>query len=261
MKYIKLLENFSRDYLQSNSGSLTKAYAEKLTDFSLEESLIEELDSYERQLESLFSDNWSLNRGSRFGTNGDYFALNVKVYSSPDIDEVESEVGLELDDEGLSDIWYSWLQEQAEMFEEDIKESYDWVDNVSWGGNSGGWIHIHPDKGADSLLEYAAETIHDYLDTKEEFDAETIKEVADAINSPKWKRLAELGLVEDEDAVLDITTKLKESILWFETESNTLVEIERDLTSIQGQHREFNQNAKKYFLDFLKEEVADGHIN
>lgn len=261
MKHIKLFENFSRDYLQANSGSLTKAYSDKLADFSLEEILVNELDAYERQIESLFSDNWSLNRGSRFSNKGDYFALNVKVYSSPDTDEVEAKVGIELDDERLSDIWYRWLQDQAEMFEEDIKESYDWVNEVSWGGNSGGWIHIQPDNGADSLLEYAEETIQDYLDTKEFYDAETIQEVGDAINSPEWKRLAELGLVEDEDAVLDITTKLKEAIRWFRAEVDKLVEIERDLTSIQRRHREFEQNAKKYFLDFLEEEVADGHIN
>ena len=86
-------------------------------------------------------------------------------------------------------------------------------------------------------------------------------DVAKAINSPEWKRLAELGLVEDEDSVKDITDKLTEALKWFKTEYAKLDQIEEDLKSIQRQHREFEQNAKKYFLDFLEEEVADGHLN
>ena len=35
---------------------------------------------------------------------------------------------------------------------------------------------------------------------------------------------------------------------------------EEDLKDIQRQHRSFEQNAKKYFLDFLEEEIADGHL-
>jgi hypothetical protein len=147
------------------------------------------------------------------------------------------------------------------MFQEDIEQSYDWVGHVGWGGNSGGWIHLSPDNGADRLLEYAEETIQEYLDTKEYYDEETIADVANAINSAEWKRLAELGLVEDEDAVKDITDKLTESIKWFKAEYSKLEQIEDDLKSIQRQHREFEQNAKQYFLDFLEEEVADGHIN
>jgi len=166
-----------------------------------------------------------------------------------------------MDDERLSDIWYRWLQDQAEMFEEDIRESYNWVEEVSWGGNSGGWLHISPDLGADRLLEYAEETVTDYLDTKDSYDEETIAEVATAINSPEWKRLAELGLVEDEDAILEIANKLSEVLKWFDTESAKLVQIEQDLRAIQRQHKEFEQNAERYFMEYLAEEIADGHIN
>jgi hypothetical protein len=260
MKHIKLFENFSREYLKSNSGSLVSAYADKLEDFWLERELIEKLEQFEARVDSLFSNDWNLNRG-RSQYNGDFFALNVKVYNSPDEDEVQSKVGIELDEERLSDIWYRWLQDQAEMFQEDIEQSYDWVGHVGWGGNSGGWIHLSPDNGADNLLEYAEETIQTYLDTKEWHDDEVIADIAQAINSPEWKRLAELGLVEDEDAVKEITDKLTESINWFKDELAKLDIIEDDLKSIQRQHREFEQNAKKYFLEFLEEEVADGHIS
>ena len=260
MKHIKLFENFSREYLKTNNNSLVAFYTDKLGDFWLEKELLEELESFEARVDSLFSDGWNLNRG-RNQYNGDFFALNVKVYNSPDAEEVLAKVGIELDGERLSDVWYRWLEDQAEMFQEDIEQSYDWVGHVGWGGNSGGWLHLSPDNGADRLIEYAEETITDYLDTKEYYDEETIAEVATAINSPEWKRLAELGLVEDEDAVKDITNKLTEAVTWFNTEYAKLDQIEEDLKAIQRQHREFEQNAKKYFLDFLEEEIADGHIN
>ena len=260
MKHIKLFENFSREYVKANNNSLVAFYTEQLGDFWLEKDLLEKLELFEAKIDSIFSDGWNLNRG-RNQYNGDFFALNVKVYNSPDNEEVLAKVGIELDEERLSDIWYRWLQDQAEMFQEDIEQSYDWVGHVGWGGNSGGWIHLSPDNGADRLLEYAEETIQEYLDTKEYYDKETIADVANAINSAEWKRLAELGLVEDEDAVKDITDKLTESIKWFKAEYSKLEQIEDDLKSIQRQHREFEQNAKQYFLDFLEEEVADGHIN
>lgn len=262
MKHLKLFENFSREYLKTNNNSLVAFYTDKLGDFLLERDILKKLELFEAKVDSLFSDSWNLNRGSRYGRhNGDYFALNVKVHVWPSTDEVESKFGIEMDDEMLSNIWYRWLQDQAEMFEEDIRESYNWVEEVSWGGNSGGWLHISPELGADRLLEYAEETVTDYLETKEYYDEETIAEVATAINSPKWQRLAELGLVEDEDAVKEITDKLTEILKWFDTESAKLDQIEEDLKAIQRQHKEFDRNAEKYFMEFLAEEIADGHIS
>lgn len=262
MKHIKLFENFSREYLKANNNSLVAAYADKLGDFWLEEELIKKLEQFESKVDTVFSDNWNLNRGRSYSNHsGDYFAISVKVYNYPNEDEVHSKLGIELDEEKLSDIWYRWLQDQAEMFQEDIDQSYDWVKLVSWGGNSGGWVHIHPDNGADQLLEYAEETIQDYLDTKEYYDEETISSVANAINSAEWKRLSELGLVEDEDEVKDIADKLNAAIKWFDDEYSKLNQIEEDLTSIQNQYREFDRNSKQYFLDYLAEEIADGHIS
>ena len=262
MKHLKLFENFSREYLKTNNNSLVAFYTDKLGDFLLERDILKKLELFEAKVDSLFSDSWNLNRGSRYGRhNGDYFALNVKVHVWPSTDEVESKFGIEMDDEMLSNIWYRWLQDQAEMFEEDIRESYNWVEEVSWGGNSGGWLHISPELGADRLLEYAEETVTDYLETKEYYDEETIAEVATAINSPKWQRLAELGLVEDEDAVKEITDKLTEILKWFDTESAKLDQIEEDLKAIQRQHKEFERNTERYFMEFLADEIENGSIS
>ena len=222
---------------------------------------MDSLANYESHIDSLFSDGWNLNRGRGHARyNGDYFALDVKVHVWVDTNKVKDQVGIELDEEHLSDLWYRWLQDQAEMFEEDIKESYNWVDKIDWGGNSGGWIHIYPDNGADALLEYAEEEIQSYLDTKEFYDEEELEAISHTINSPEWQRLAELGLADDEDAVKDITTKLNECIKYLETKTKELITIEEDLKSIQRQHREFEDKAEKYFLEFLEEEIADGHL-
>lgn len=262
MKHIKLFENFSRDYLKQNNNSLTAFYSGKMTSFNLEKKVLDLLDAFERQVDSTFSDNWNLNRGRSYGRySGDYFALNVKVHVWPSVEKVKSLTGVGLDDERLADIWYRWLQDQAEMFEEDIKESYRWVDNISWGGNSGGWIHIYPDNGADQLLEKAEEEIQDYLDTKEEFDEEELEEIGKAIDNPEWQRLSDLGLVEDEESVTVIVNKLKSVTEWLNAEIRNLLQIEEDLRAIQRQHREFEKMAEKYFLDFIQEEVTDGHLS
>ena len=263
MKHIKLFENFSREYLKTNNNSLTDFYFKKLQDFSLEDTVLTKLAEYETKIDELFSDGWNLNRGrSRYNAsyNGDYFALNVKVHVWVDTDTVKDRVGIELDEERLSDLWYRWLQDQAEMFEEDIKESYNWVDKIGWGGNSGGWLHIYPDAGADTLLEYAEEEIQSYLDTKEGYDEDELEAISHTINSPEWQRLAELGLADDEDAVKEVTTKLNECIEYLETKTKELITIEQDLRSIQRQHKEFENTAERYFLEFLEEEITDGHL-
>ena len=262
MKYIKLFENFSWDYLKNNNKSLGDFYADKLETFDLEQTILEKLDAFETRVEEVFSDRWNLNRGRSYSNySGDYFAINVKVHVWPSTDEVESKFGIEIDDEHLTDIWYRWLQDQAEMFEEDIKESYNWVDKISWGGNSGGWVHIYPEMGADRLLEYAEESIQFYLDVKDEFDEDELEEIAKAINSPEWQRLSELGLVEDEESVKRITDNLKGVINILTTETGNLDQIEEDLKAIQRQHRDFEQNAKKYFMDFLADEIENGSIS
>jgi hypothetical protein len=83
MKHIKLFENFSREYLKTNNNSLVSFYADKLGDFWLEKELLEKLEQFEARVDSLFSNDWNLNRG-RNHYNGDFFALNVKVYNYPD---------------------------------------------------------------------------------------------------------------------------------------------------------------------------------
>jgi hypothetical protein len=100
-----------------------------------------------------------------------------------------------------------------------------------------------------------------YLDNKEDFEEDELAEIANSINSPEWKRLAELGLVEDEDAVRTIVNGLNDVIKWLDDETKNLIQIEQDLNSIQRQHKEFEHNAEKYFMDFLEEEIADGHIS
>lgn len=262
MKHIKLFENFSWDYLKNNNKSLGDFYADKLETFDLEQTILEKLDAFETRVEEVFSDRWNLNRGRSYSNySGDYFAINVKVHVWPSTDEVESKFGIKIDDDRLTDIWYRWLQDQAEMFEEDIKESYNWVDKISWGGNSGGWVHIYPEMGADRLLEYAEESIQFYLDVKDEFDEEELEEIAKAIDSPEWQRLSELGLVEDEESVKRIVDNLKGVLNVLTTETENLDQIEEDLKAIQRQHREFERNAEKYFMDFLAEEIEDGHIS
>jgi hypothetical protein len=97
MKHIKLFENFSREYLKTNNNSLVAFYVDKLGDFWLEKDLLEKLEKFESRVDSLFSDSWNVNRG-RGQYNGDYFALNVKVYNYPDEDEVQAKIGIELDE-------------------------------------------------------------------------------------------------------------------------------------------------------------------
>lgn len=262
MKHIKLFENFSRDYLKQNNNSLTAFYSSKLSSFNLEKKVLELLDTFENQVDSTFSDSWNLNRGRNYGRyNGDYFALNVKVYNWPNPDNIKKKFGIEMDDERLSDIWYQWMAMEAESFEEDLREQYSWIDNISWGGNSGGWIHIYPDKGADALLEAAEEEIQMYLDTKEFYDETDLEEVGKAINNPEWERLAELGLVEDAEEVRKIVESLTGVINWLKTEINNLIEIERDLVAIQEQHKRFEKRADEYFMDYIKDQIENGYIS
>lgn len=262
MKHIKLFENFSRDYLKQNNNSLTAFYSGKLSSFNLEAKVLDLLAEFESQVDSTFSDKWDLNRGRNYGRyNGDYFSLNVKVYKWPNPDNIKKKFGIEMDDERLSDIWYRWLSQEAEFFEEDLKEQYSWIDNISWGGNSGGWLHIYPDKGADSLLEAAEEEIQMYLDIKEFYDEVELEEVGKAINNPEWERLAELGLVEDAEEIRKIVEGLTGIINWLKTEINNLINIERDLVAIKERHKKFENRADEYFMDYLKDEIENGYLS
>ena len=66
MKYIKLFENFSWDYLKNNNKSLGDFYADKLETFDLEQTILEKLDVFETRVEEVFSDRWNLNRGRSY---------------------------------------------------------------------------------------------------------------------------------------------------------------------------------------------------
>ena len=253
MKHIKLFENFSRDYLKQNNNSLTAFYSGKLSSFNLEAKVLDLLAEFESQVDSTFSDKWDLNRGRNYGRyNGDYFSLNVKVYKWPNPDNIKKKFGIKMDDERLSDIWYQWLSQEAEFFEEDLKEQYSWIDNISWGGNSGGWLHIYPENGADSLLEAAEEEIQMYLDIKEFYDEVELEEVGKAINNPEWERLAELGLVEDAEEIRKIVEGLTSIINWLKTEINNLI---NKKTFVIG-----FENAKSSFIDFVNVIKSHGGI-
>jgi len=210
-------------------------------------SLITRLESLINSLETEF---W-YDRESR-GVRYSHYALNMKIYNGPDLDkwaEAKGETEEEdINDDAIDYDWNRFMEDTYEIYSEDFKESFDWINEVGVGGKGGGWLLISPEYDHDDCERQIDSYLSSYADLISEFNFK----ISELLH-PDFIDLSELGLVERPDNIeeilkyrLNLINELKENLQRFE-------EIEQDLRKIEKEIDEFKNKSDSLFYEWLKE--------
>jgi hypothetical protein len=242
------------EYLSVNEGWLYNEFADDLDDFGFERELVKFLGEYEQEWARLQRDyNW--NRESR-QHKGQHFAINVKVYEYPRLEEINSVLGLDLDEEALNEYWWEFMEEIRGQFTEDIEQQYGWIDSVGWGGKSGGWLVIWPNRNEDDFEDEPNYQLSRYINDKLGLDEEAIQKMQREDSDPKFQKLVELGLAESSEML----GELKRDINNITEEMNEYLEKMREyragLEEISEMPKKFEENAVADFTDWLTDRLA-----
>ena len=242
---------FSQFILERAERDLGSYYLTKLSQIQDTEVIgkLEELSNAMNELENLY---WY---SRQYGKA--HYALNMKIHVYPDLEEwakARGEEDLEdVNDEMMNADWYGYMEDTFVIYAKDYKESFSWVKEVGAGGASGGWLLIYPETTHDDIENDSYHQIENYL---EDYDESALELVPDLITNPdQTNRLAELGLIEDDD--LDNAKKAMKWRLallkWIDEELTKLAEVKEDLATITREIENFRKNAEAYFYEWIRE--------
>jgi len=240
--------------------TLSRDYGRDYGDFYFEEGIPELMDDVERMWGELENEYW-WNRESRNIREG-HFAIDAKIHTWPDFETIRQAVGMtedELSDDELDSMWWSWIQDQREFFQEDIQEYYSWIDNTGWGGNSGGWLIIVPDTTGEDFVNSIEDELMTYHDTKTEArdDEEEWAELIRIAHDPRFLRLVKLGLADVPDELAQFKTDADNIREELQKEKIKAEQIWNDLNEISKRPNKFAQTAQKLFTEWAVEEIQE----
>ena len=239
-------------YWSSDESFVYHGYTHLYTDFSFEKDMPELMQKVEQtwaHLEDVY--NW--NRESRQWRK-DHFALDIKVHAWPESDTVREILGEpDMPEEAINDEWWVWFNDEREGFVNDLLEIYPWIQDIGWGGKSGGWLLLQPPHEAEDIRTNIDDCCQEYERIKEEIkeneDWDTVVKLAE---NPNYKRLKQLG-VADELAELDELVKEYETFKAYLTkELANLAQWESDMNAIQARVSKFEDKAEEYFYEWLR---------
>jgi hypothetical protein len=165
----------------------------------------------------------------------------------------------QLGDDELDSMWWSWIQDQREFFQEDIQELYSWIDDTGWGGNSGGWLIVSPDTSGEDFINSIEDELMAYHDTKSEAkdDEEEWAELIKIAQDPRFLRLVKLGLAQVPSELEQFKTDADAIREELEKEKTKAEQIWNDLTEISERPKKFAQTAQKFFTEWAVEEIQE----
>jgi hypothetical protein len=240
--------------------TLSRDYGRDFQDFYFEEGLTELMDEVEGMWSELENEYW-WNREGRNFRNG-HFAIDAKIHTWPDFEEIRNAVGMteeELSDESIDSMWWRWIEDQREFFQEDIQEFYSWIDNTGWGGNSGGWLVIVPDVNGEDFASSLEDELMTYHDTKADIkdDEERWEDLIKRAHDPKFLRLIKLGLAQETDDLAYLKKDADVIRELLEKEKSRVEQIWNDLKEISDRPKKFAQNAQRLFTEWAVEEIQE----
>ena len=249
MKALKFSE-----YSLLTEGWLYKEFADELNDFGFERELAKFLGEYEEEWARLQRD-YSWNRESR-QHKGQHFAINVKVYEYPRLEEINSVLGLDLDEDELNEYWWEFMEQIREQFTEDIEQQYGWIGSTGWGGKSGGWLVIWPDRNEDDFEDEPNYQLSRYINDKRGLDEEEIQKMQKEDTNPKFQKLVELGLAEPSAQLAELKRDIKNLTEELEGYLAKMREYRAGLEEISEIPKKFEENAVADFTDWLADRLA-----
>jgi hypothetical protein len=238
----KLSDEFGRQ-LDEFGAEFNEPITNVISEF---ESLVEELTNTRQY--------W-YNRESR-NIQKDHYAVSVKVYAYPDLEEFQATVGpeMEVDDDDLENEWMRWMQMEIEDFESLFLDKFSAFDEIRWGGKSGGWICPVPDESPDGMVDELRDLFQDYLRYFEDADEEELQSLQDwtAFSEEERSRLGDIGIT-DSGYIQNVTSERDDLVAQIERKIEALQEQKAGLDFIIEKHAEFEKTAKQNFLNYVEE--------
>jgi hypothetical protein len=195
------------------------------------------------------------NRESR-DIRKDHYAVSVKVYAYPELEEFQAAVGteMEVDEDDLENEWMRWMQMEIEDFESLVLDKFPAFDEIRWGGKSGGWICPVPDESPDGMVDELRDLFQDYLRYFEDADAEELQSLQDwaAFSEEERSRLGDIGIT-DSGYIQNMVSERDDLVAQLERKIEALREQRAGLDFIIDKHAEFEKTAKQNFLNYVRE--------
>jgi hypothetical protein len=240
-----------REFL--NEGyTFDEAKVHNPTQFPWNKELVEKVQTFNETVEFLAKEyNYDQHRSSYPG--GHAFEINIKLYDSPDFDELQARYDM------TEDQVYTKWDSYVEMMFNDFVDNLDYklIDDVYAVGRSGGWMALKVSKynDLDSFVENVDTSLYDYYTETNDFDPIT-KEDYDKLKSTiSAKRIglldSNLEKAAEAEAAIGI---FKECMSNIESDVKELLSIKEDLATISKQVEEELETVVKGFDDYLKDE-------
>jgi hypothetical protein len=238
-----------------NPGWLCKRYLDDLDDFEFERDLPVKIDQLQKEWERLQRDyNW--NRGGR-GPTGEHLAINAKIYAAPDLAEINSELGLELDEDQLMQYWWRFIEDSRDQFTEDIEERFGWIKGTNWGGKSGGWLLIWPSMDSEDFIDDYDYHLTQYVGSKNTISEEDMKAMKDEESKPGYQKLISLGLADQSAELRDMKREIEQLKRSIDESLAHIREMRAGLEEIEEIPKEFEKNAVQNFKSWLESYLED----
>lgn len=259
MKFLKSFSGFlNESYSIENRDQLLDTYSRELDMLpAFNQDLEGSLQALDRWIDELDGRQWGYNRYST-DIGKPHYAISVKTHESISLAEYQEAASEPTaDDEDLYRDWWGWLEMEIEDFTDNffLVEYGDVFDTVTMGGSSGGWMCPIPTNSIDVLITDAQELMDEYSDhlrNLADADLADIRTFHEYLPDER-ARLADLGLVQGEQAYDEAVEQKMEVIRRIEENTETLIRHKEALEFIEKAHSEFKKESSKNFLVFVRE--------
>jgi hypothetical protein len=238
-------------YVAITEGWIYTDFADDLHDFEFEREFAKFLGDYEAEWARLQRDyNW--NRESR-KMHGGHFAIDAKIHEWPELEDIKSEIGVEIDEQDLAEYFSEFMQDTRDQFTGDITEQYDWIKSISWGGRSGGWLVVWPEYNEEDFEDEPNYHLNRYSEEKLHINQEEILRMQQAESDPKFQKLIQLGLAEPPEQLGELSRDIDSLTEEMEGYLARMREYRAGLEEIAEMVKKFEKNAVENFKGWLIE--------
>lgn len=252
------LKRFQQFITESKYGWSEESFAysqwrkETFNDFDFEKDILELVQKVEQTWAHL-EDVYDWNRERRQWRK-DHFALDVKVHAWPDSDKVREILGEpDMSEEAINDEWWVWFNDEREGFVNDLIEIYPWIQDIGWGGKSGGWLLLQPPHEAEDIRNDIESDCQVYRLTKEELkESDDWQDILNDINDETLNNMHDYGLSNESDEILNLKEQVDNIRTYLTKELADLTQWESDMNAIQARVSKFEDKAEEYFYDWLR---------
>jgi hypothetical protein len=188
--------------------------------------------------------------------NSDSFEFNIKAQSFPEFEKISGDFNLDID--YVYEIWNNFLNENLQMYSDDVVENSKFLEAWTTTGRSGGWLCFkyrnYLFDEPDDYIQEIVDVLNDYTSEISEEDFNFYQDLKQASN-PAYKFLRRIEVQPVSDDIIQAEKETKNVIEKLIGEFKELKSLKKELASIQKDINNFWKNAEANFEGFLKSEI------